>query len=76
MWGGKKYDCSKREYYKLRRISDELCAENNLTVIENPGKKASRAIYFAEKNGEPTQYNLMREAIDKAITMSNSIYQF
>lgn len=76
MWDGKKYDCSKREYYKLRRISDELCAENNLTVIENPGKKASRAIYFAEKNGEPTQYNLMREAIDKALTMSNNAGQF
>lgn len=76
MWDGRKYDCSKREYYKMRRISDELCAENNLTVIENPGKKASRAIYFAEKNGEPTQYNLMREAIDKALTMSNNAGQF
>lgn len=76
MWDGKKYDCSKREYYKLRRLSDELCAENNLTVIKNPAKKASRAIYFGEKNGEPTKYNLMREAIDKALTMSNSIYQF
>jgi hypothetical protein len=76
MWDGKKYDCNKREYYKLRRISDELCAENNLTIIKNPSKKASRAIYFAEKNGEPTMHNLMREAINKALTMSNSPYQF
>lgn len=76
MWDGKKYDCSKREYYKLRRISDGLCAENNLTVIEKLSRKASRAIYFAEKNGEPTKYNLMREAIDKAITMSNNAGQF
>lgn len=29
-------------------------------------------IYFAEKSGEPTKYNLMREAIDKALTMSTN----
>lgn len=70
MWDGRKYDCSKREYYRMRRLSDEMCTREGLTVINNPGKKTPRPIYIAEKNGEPTKYNLMREAIDKALSMS------
>ncbi len=70
MWDGKKYDCSEREYYRMRRLSDEMCAREGLTVIEHPGKRASRTMYNAEKNGEPTKFNLMREAIDHALSMS------
>lgn len=70
MWDGKKYDCSEREYYRMRRLSDEMCARESLTVIEHPGKRASRTMYNAEKNGEPTKFNLMREAIDYALSMS------
>lgn len=32
--------------------------------------RTPRAIYIAEKNGEPTKYNLTREAIDLALSMS------
>ena len=67
---GRKYDCSKREYYRLRRLSDEMCAREGLMVIQSPHKKVPRPIYIAEKNGEPTKYNLMREAIDNALSMS------
>ena len=71
MWDGKKYDCSKREYYRMRRLSDEMCEREGLTVISDPAKKKTpRQIYFAEKNGEPTKYNLMREAIDYAMSLS------
>ena len=72
MWNGKKFNCNEGAYWKLRNISDELCRENGLTVIENPKGKTPRKLYFAEKNGEPTRYNLMREAIDKALTMSTN----
>lgn len=76
MWDGKKFDCSKRAYYQLRRISDELCAEHGLSVIQNPSGKTPRKLYFAEKNSEPTRYNLMREAIDKALAMSTNDTMF
>ena len=76
MWDGKKYDCSEREYYRMRRISDEMCAREGLTVIRDPHKRASRALYFAEKNGDPTKYNLMREAIDEALMMSTDRNEF
>ena len=72
MWNGKKFNCNECAYWKLRNISDELCRESGLTVIENPKGKTPRKLYFAEKNGEPTRYNLMREAIDKALTMSTN----
>lgn len=70
MWNGKKYNCDKGEYYRFRNLSDELCREHNLTVIKNPGGKTPRQIYYAEKNGEPTKYNVYRKAIDEAISMS------
>ena len=76
MWDGKKFNCSKRAYYELRRLSDELCAEHGLSVIQNPGGKTPRAIYFAEKNGEPTRYNLMREAIDEAAAIARTARDF
>ncbi len=76
LWDGKKFDCSKRTYYRLRQISDEICAEHGLPVIKNPSGKTPRKLYFAEKNSEPTRYNLMREAIDKALTMSTNDTMF
>lgn len=76
MWNGKKFNCNEGAYWKLRSISDELCKENGLTVIKNPKGKTPRKLYFAEKNGEATQYNLMREAIDKALEMSTNPKDF
>lgn len=76
MFTGKKFNCNKGAYYKFREISDRLCRENNLIVIENPKGKTPRSIYFAEKRGEPTKYNLMRQAIDEAIAICLTYDQF
>lgn len=76
IWDGKKFNCNEGAYWKLRSISDELCKENGLSVIKYPKGKTPRKLYFAEKNGEPTRHNLMREAIDKALTMSTNEKSF
>ena len=76
MFTGKKFNCNKGAYYKFREISDRLCRENNLIVIENPTGKTPRSIYFAEKRGEPTKYNLMRQAMDEAMEMCINYGQF
>ena len=76
MWSGKKFDCNEGVYWRFRSLSDELCAEHNLTVIKNPMGKTPRSIYFAEKNGEPTTFNLMREAIDFSVSCSRSYDEF
>ncbi len=67
---GKKFNDNKGAYARFRRLSDEICIENGLSVIDKPKGKTPRQLHFAEKNGEPTKYNLMREAIDKAISLS------
>lgn len=69
---GKKYNYSKSELQRLRDTSDLICKEYGLSVIEtdNKSKALSRTLYLAEKNNEPTKYNLMRTAIDEAIKIS------
>lgn len=76
MFTGKKFDCNKGAYYRFRGLSDELCKEYGLTVIEKPRGKTPRNIYFAEKRGEPTKYNLMRKALDEAMGMCLTYKQF
>jgi len=73
---GRKFNDNYRAYYAMRETSDALCQAHSLSVIKNPKGKTPRSIYFAEKNGEPTRYNLMREAIDKAASMSFTMTQF
>ena len=76
MWNGKKFNCNEGVYWRFRSLSDQLCAEHHLTVIKNPQGKTPRSIYFAEKNGEPTKFNLMRQAIDYAVDHALSFKEF
>ena len=73
MWTGKKLEAKYEVYYKLRDMSDRACKEHGLSVVKNPQRhKTARSVYFAEKDGEPTRYNLMRRALDEALTISSS----
>ena len=76
MFTGKKFNCNKGAYYHFRELSDKLCRGYGLTVIEKPKGKTPRNIYFAEKRGEPTKYNLMRQAMDEAMKMCVTYSQF
>ena len=69
MFTGKKFNCNKGAYYHFRELSDGLCREYGLTIIEKPKGKTPRSIYFAEKRGEPTKYNVIRKTIDEAMEM-------
>lgn len=73
---GEKFNDNRAAYYEMRRVSDELCEKHQLSVIKNPKGSTPRSIYFAEKNGDPTRYNLMREAIDFATKVSFTREQF
>ena len=76
MWNGKKFNCNEGVYWRFRSLSDQLCAEHHLTIIKNPQGKTPRSIYFAEKNGEPTKFNLMRQAIDYAVDHALNFKEF
>lgn len=73
---GKKFNDNKAAYSRLRKLSDDICLENGLSVIEKPLGKTPRQIHFAEKNGEPTRYNLMRKTIDEAIPLCANLPSF
>lgn len=74
---GYKFYNSPDDYKKMKQISDELCREYGLSVIENPtGKSKSYAERKAEKNGQPTIRDTVRRDIDTAIKASVTQQQF
>ena len=65
---GKKYHSSYQHYYReIRKISDELCAEHHLKVIEPKGRGNHYAVWKAEKDGNPTLSQMLRDEIDLVI---------
>lgn len=71
---GRKYNYSKTEQKKLRELSDRICREHGLSVIENPHKAPSRQVWLDEKSGKPTRYNVYREDVKEAINFSRRPY--
>jgi len=53
---GKRYYGNKANVQKMRQLSDELCREYSLSVIEKPiGKKVPYSLYQAEKRDYPPE---------------------
>ena len=57
----------------MRRVSDYYCQVHGLSVIPVPHKAPSRPVYFDEKDGKPTRYNVYREDIREALKSSFTI---
>ena len=61
----------------MREVSDRLCKEYGLSVIEKPKTKGkSYAEWKAEFEGRPTVRGTIREAIDIAVSGSGSRLEF
>lgn len=74
---GKKFFRSNKDYYRMREVSDRLCKEYGLSVIEKPKTKGkSYAEWKAEFEGRPTVRGTIREAIDIAVSGSGSRLEF
>ena len=74
---GGKFDNNHADYRKMREVSDHLCREYGLSVIENPGKgKMNYAEWKAEQNGEFTVRGGIRAAIETSIAGSTSFEEF
>ncbi len=71
---GKKYYDNNKTYARLREVSDNLCREYGLSVIENPKGRSYKnyALYMAEKNGEWTKDAIIKRDIDECILLSVS----
>ena len=65
---GQKYHSSPESYYNdVRGTSDELCRENDLSVIAPQGKGKNYAEWKAEQGGKPTVRGIIRADIDAII---------
>ncbi len=75
---GKRYNDCTATYMEMRKASDRLCREYNLSVIENPrrGKTKQYGEYKAEKEGKYTYRSLVKADIDRLITKAVTDKQF
>ncbi len=74
---GLRYYDQKATYAKMRRISDAICQEYGLSVIDEPrGKRRHISEIIAEKEGKPTERGNIRRDIDIAIECNTSTKYF
>ena len=69
----KHYHSNKRSYHEIRRVSDRLCKEHGLSVIE-PGDNRGKSYieHQAEKSGTSYKANL-KNTIDRLIPISSNL---
>lgn len=75
---GKRYHRTNQDYRDMRSVSDRLCREYGLSVIEHPhpGKAKQYGEWRAEQEGRPTYRSIVREDVDEAITHARTEKQF
>lgn len=75
---GKRYHRSNQDYRDMRSVSDHLCREYGLSVIENPQKGLAKPYgqWKAEQEGKPTYHSIVREDVDDAIARARTEKQF
>ena len=75
---GKRYHRTNQDYRDMRAVSDRLCREYGLSVIEHPqpGKSRHYGEWRAEQEGKPTYHSIVREDVDEAILQARTEKQF
>lgn len=74
---GYKFYNSKADYAKMRQVSDRLCREYGLSVIEKPKNTSKHyAEWKAEHNGKPTYRGTIQADIDRAVQASTTERDF
>lgn len=70
---GRKFYNSPADYARMREVSDRLCREYAISVIENPrGRAKDYTEWQAEHDGSPTFRGTIRADIDRAILASTT----
>ena len=74
---GHKYHSSPESYYnEVRATSDELCRENDLSVITPQGKGKHYGEWKAEQDGKPTIRGMIRADMDAIIAEAYTLDTF
>ncbi len=72
----RKFNSCKRSYYQIRHLSDELCMEHGLSVIEPGGRHGKKYVEWkAEREGKSWKAQL-RKDIDEVIENANTFDEF
>ena len=59
--------CRQKQWTELSRISDEICKEHQLSIVERHGKGLPQQLAKAERAGAPTRLVIAREALDEGL---------
>ena len=75
---GKRYHRTHQDYRDMRSVSDRLCREYGLSVIEHPqpGKSRHYGEWRADQEGKPTYHSIVRDDVDEAILQARTEKQF
>ena len=75
---GKRFHSDTKFLHRLQEVSDRLCREHGLSVIEKPkrGQTRHQAERIAEAQGASTWRSLIQADIDRAIATSSTERQF
>ena len=74
--GRKYHSCPESYYNTVRGTSDELCLENDLSVITPQGRGKHYAEWSAEQGGRPTVRGIIRTDIDAIIQQAYTYDSF
>ena len=75
---GIKYHRTEKDYWDMRKASDELCRKYRLSVIEEPkpGRSKHYGEWRAEQEQRPTWRGIVRADVDEALRQSMTERQF
>lgn len=69
--------CQDTSWFKFRKVADRICEKYNLYYNDTPNRsKQSEYLNKLEREGKPTRYSLLKEAIDEAISHSSTKAEF
>ncbi len=74
---GRKFQNHIRDHIELREISDRICLENRLTVLEDaPFYNGDKKAYWIHKKGQKTHRDILKEDIEECIKLSITAREF
>ena len=74
---GRKYENHIRDHIRLREISDHICREHALSVLEGASfYGGEKGAYWARKNGQPTHRDILKADVEYALEYSDTWRRF
>ena len=74
---GKKYSNKKSEHHRLREVSDRICKEHQLSVLENSRfYGGSKTEYWIHKDGRKTHRDILKQDIEYCLTYAGNMRDF